>query len=448
MGLRIRNCHARRRPRLTTTASEPRALEAYERALHAFQTYRGDPLAPLDEAIRIDPGFAAAYAAKALVLCTVFERRFMREALATLEAGRDALERANPRERALAEAAATLAGGRWHAGVQRLEQVLQDHPRDILALQVAHLMDFFRGDALNLRNRPARVLRAWDRSMPGAAYVLGMYAFGLEESNEYAAAEKAGRSSVELCGDDSWAVHAVGHVMEMQGRVPEGLAWYEETRAVWNGADNGFAYHNAWHTALFRMDGGDFDAALKVWDERFAAGTETALARVDATALLWRLMLEGVDVRLRFAGVADAWERALGDEGGFYAFNDFHATLAFAATRRRDTLERLREALARGERDEAGANADMTRLVARPVCEAAIDYCEGRYAAAAERLVVVRDLASRFGGSHAQRDLLTLTLIDAALRAGVPNLARHYLQERLTTKPGGALGMRLAVRAA
>lgn len=159
-------------------------------------------------------------------------------------------------------------------------------------------------------------------------------------------------------------------------------------------------------------------------------------------------MLEGVDVRLRFDGVADAWERALEDEGGFYAFNDFHATLAFAATRRRDTLERLRKALARGEREEAGANADMTRLVARPACEAAIDYCEGRYAAAAERLITVRDVASRFGGSHAQRDLLTLTLIDAALRAGVPNLARHYLQERLTAKPGGAWGARLAARAA
>jgi hypothetical protein len=183
---------------------------------------------------------------------------------------------------------------------------------------------------------------------------------------------------------------------------------------------------------------------------RFAAGTETALTRVDATSLLWRLMLEGVDVHSRFAGVADAWEGALGDEGGFYAFNDFHATLAFAATRRRDTLERLREALARGEGEEAGANADMTRLVARSACEAAIDYCEGRYAAAAERLVAVRDVASRFGGSHAQRDLLTLTLtlIDAALRAGVPNLARHYLQERLTAKPGGAWGARLAARAA
>src|SRR5690606_21196661 len=169
---------------------------------------------------------------------------------------------------------------------------------------------------------------------------------------------------------------------------------------------------------------GDFGRALEVFDERFADGGEIALIRVDATALLWRLMLEGVDVASRFAPIADAWEGVLAGEGGFYAFNDFHATLALAAAGRREALERIRSALDRGER-EPGANADMTRTVARPTCEAAIDYCEGRFAAAAEKLAGVRDIAVRFGGSNAQRDLLSLTLIDAATRAGLRDLARH-----------------------
>ena len=427
------------------TTADPAALEAYERALRAFHTYRGDPLQPLDEAIRIDPGFAAAYVAKALILCTIFERRFMRDAVATLRSGREALERASAHERALADAAAELARGQWHTGVQKLEQVLLAHPRDLVALQVAHIMDFFRGDALNLRNRVSRVLPAWDHSMPGYPYVLGMHAFGLEECNDYVAAERAGRRAVELSGDDSWAVHAVAHVMEMQGRIGEGLQWYEDTRAVWAGDDNGFAFHNAWHTALFHMDRGDFAPALQVFDARLADGGEIALVRIDASALLWRLMLEGVDVRSRFVPIAEAWERVLEDERGFYAFNDFHATLALAAAGRGDSLARIREALERAER-EPGANAEMTRLVARPACEAAVDYCEGRYAAAAEKLASVRDGASRSGGSHAQRDLLTLTLIDAATRAGLHDLARHYANERLVHKPNSAWGQRLVAR--
>lgn len=425
------------------TLSNPRALESYERALKAFHIYTGDPLAPLDEAIAADEGFASAYVAKALILATIMERRFMRMAAQTLDAGRAAIERGTARERALAEAARRLVAGEWHAGARALDQVLIEHPRDIVALQVAHLFDFFRGDALNLRNRISRALPSWSGVVPGYAYVLGMHAFGLEECNQYPDAERAGRTAVELSGDDCWAVHAVGHVMEMQGRMAEGLAWYEETRAAWNGADNGFAYHNAWHTALYRMDAGDYAYGLQVFDERFAAGTETALARIDATALLWRLMLEGADVASRFERVADEWERALDDEAGFYAFNDFHATLAFAAGGRTQALARVGSALARSAM-AGDDNARMAREVALPAAEAAIAYCQGHYAEAARKIAPMRDGASTFGGSHAQRDLLTLTLIHAARRAGQASLARHYANERLVQKPASAWGRRLA----
>ena len=46
----------------------------------------------------------------------------------------------------------------------------------------------------------------------------------------------------------------------------------------------------------------------------------------------------------------------------------------------------------------------------------------------------MRDIANRFGGSHAQRDLISLTLIEAALRGGDGARARHYLAERRVLK--------------
>lgn len=424
------------------TLSNPKALDAYERALYAFRSYRGDALALIDEAIAQDPGFAAAYAAKALILTTAFERRFMRDALATLQQGRDALQFATAREQALAGAARRIALGEWREGQRALEQVLIEHPRDIVALQTAHILDFYRGDALNLRNRVSRVMPAWSAAVPGYAFVLGMHAFGYEECNQYPEAERAGRKAVEISGDDSWAVHAVAHVMEMQGRIVEGLAWYEQTLPVWSGEDNGFAFHNAWHTALFHMDRGEHAKALEVFDRRLAGGGELALTRVDATALLWRLKLEGVDVAARFAAVAEGWNTVLADERGFYAFTDYHMALACAAAGRRELLVKLREGLGRAE----GDNAEMTRVVGRPVVEAAIAYGEGRYGAAAELLAAARDTAMVSGGSHAQRDLLTLTLIDAATRAGMDTLARHYANERLVHKPESAWGKRLVQR--
>ncbi len=432
---------------LAVTLSDAKALEPYEEALRALQTYRGDPLAPLDEALALAPDFAAASAAKALVLMTFFERRFAREALAVLEASRAAIDRGTPRERALAAAARALAEGDWHRGTRLLEAVLVEHPRDVLALQAAHLMDFYRGDSLNLRNRISRVLPHWSPAIPGYAYVLGMHAFGLEECNQYPEAEAAGRSSLALAPDDAWAVHAVAHVMEMQGRIEEGATWLKTRERDWATPDNGFAFHNWWHLTLFHMDRGNHEAALAIHDRVLAGATELALTRVDGTAMLWRLSIEGVDVGARFEAAADGWEKVLEVEGGFYAFNDFHAAMAFAAAGRSRSLERLGAFLDAAARDP-GANGEMTRAVGRPACEAASDFCEGRYDGAVEKLAAVRDVASRFGGSHAQRDLLTLTLIEAARRAGRSAVAAHYAAERLVHKPASAWGHRLMRRIA
>ena len=430
---------------LQLTVSNPRALDAYERALTALRIYRGDPLAPLDEAIALEPGFAAAHVAKALVLMTFFERRFAREALATLDAGADAIGRGNDRERALAHAARLLAEGEWHRAVLALERVLVDHPLDILAIQVAHLLDFLRGDNLNLRNRMTRVLPYWPKSAPGRSFVVGMQAFGLEECNQYPEAEAAARAALAEAPEDCWSTHALTHVFEMQGRIDEGVAFLESTTGDWATPDNGFAFHNWWHLALFQMDRGRFDRALAIYDDVLAGAHAMAMSRLDATALLWRLRLEDVDVGRRFEAVADAWAQDLAAEGGFYAFNDFHAALAFAGAGRRAEATRLREILAESA-NAPGTNGEMARAVGIGGADAVVAFCEGRFAQAADGLAMIRDGAARFGGSHAQRDLLTLTLIEAARRAGQPAVARHYLNERLVQKPGGAWGARIAKR--
>ena len=64
--------------------------------------------------------------------------------------------------------------------------------------------------------------------LPGYGNVLGMLAFGLEECGDYAEAEKAGRRSVEISPEDLWGIHAVAHVLEMQGRLADGAAWLDQ----------------------------------------------------------------------------------------------------------------------------------------------------------------------------------------------------------------------------
>ena len=66
----------------------------------------------------------------------------------------------------------------------------------------------------------------------------------------------------------------------------------------------------------------------------------------------------------------------------------------------------------------------------------------GDYVGAAERLQTVRAIAGRFGGSHAQRDVLDLTLIEAARRGGDGNLLAALAGERVVNRPNSPLARR------
>jgi tetratricopeptide (TPR) repeat protein len=429
------------------SAGRVESLQHYETALRQFQSYVGDAVATLDAALAEDPEFISGQLAKALVLYTMGERKFVPGVSECLDAASARVNAANDRERTLMQAIRELIDGQWHRACNTLDRVLIEYPRDALALQAGHLMDFFRGDALNLRNRVTRVLPHWDASLPGYSYVLGMHAFGLEEMNQYPQAEAEALRALSIERKDGWAVHAGTHVMEMQGRIDEGIGWLESREDDW-APDNGFAFHNWWHLALFYLDGAQYPQALNLFDRAIhPERSPILLSLVDASALLWRLYLDGVDVGRRFEGVADEWEAQLEAEAGFYAFNDMHAAMAFAATGRERSTAAIRGALQR----TAQANsvpAMMARDVGLPLVAGIDAFAHGDYRQAIEHIEPMRDIAHRFGGSHAQRDAITLTLIEASIRAGDQARARHFIAERQVLKSSGTRwGERLAQRA-
>ncbi|MGH8665085.1 MAG: tetratricopeptide repeat protein [Burkholderiales bacterium] len=429
------------------SAGHGESLQHYETALRQFQSYVGDPIATLDAALAEDPEFVTGQLMKGLVLYSLGERKYGPTIDACLGAAAERNELANDRERMLMQALRQFLAAQWNDGCRTLDRILTEYPRDALALQSAHLMDFFRGDALNLRNRVTRVLPHWDSALPGYSYVLGMHAFGLEEMNQYPQAEAEARRALEIEPCDGWAVHAGTHVMEMQGRIGEGIAWLESRRGNWV-PDNAFAFHNWWHLALFYLDSAQYDKVLALYDsEIHPERSQIVLSLVDATALLWRLYLEGVDTGVRFEVIADEWEQQLADEVGFYAFNDFHAAMAFAACGRSKALAHVKDAMARSAQGSDDL-ARMAREVGIPLAEAVEAFSLAKYAQAIDRMEPVRDIANRFGGSHAQRDLITLTLIEAALRGGDRARAKHYLAERRMLKSDASRwGPRLEARA-
>jgi hypothetical protein len=163
------------------------------------------------------------------------------------------------------------------------------------------------------------------------------------------------------------------------------------------------------------------------------------LDMVDASALLWRLHLRGVALGARWEALADAWQPRV--EDAFYAFNDVHALMALIGAGRADAIERLIAAMHRAL-EQPGSNAVMTRQVGLPLAEALLAFDRGRFGRSIELLLRLRPIAARFGGSHAQRDLLDLTLIEAARRDGRRTLLQRLANERLERKPASPLAHR------
>jgi tetratricopeptide (TPR) repeat protein len=406
------------------------ARARYEQALAEFQIYAGDPVATVDRALEDSPGFVMGHALRAWLHLLGTEPSGLPVARGALATARALPSTAQ--ERGHLAAIACLVEGDWWAASRLMEDVAIAHPRDALALQAGHQLDFFTGNARMLRDRIARALPAWSEGMPGYHAVLSMHAFGLEEMGAYAQAEAVGRKAVELEPRDGWGQHAVAHVLEMQNRTADGIAWMRANPEAWSG-ESFFAVHNWWHLALYHLERGEIEEVFALYDGPVKGGqSQIVLELVDATALLWRLQLRGVDVGGRWDPVAEAWEAVGG--AGTYAFNDWHAAMAFAAAGRRDGLEAVLEAAMRAA-DGAGDNATFTRDVGLPLILAVQAFERGDHAQAVARIRRVREIAHRFGGSHAQRDLIDLTLIEAAIRGGDAALAAALTAERAAIRP-------------
>ena len=278
----------------------------------------------------------------------------------------------------------------------------------------------------------------------GYSILLGMHAFGLEETGDYGRAEEGGRRALDLQPLDCWAHHAVAHVMEMQGRPEDGIGWMIAREPHWSGDDNFFRVHNWWHRSLCHLELSQADDVLALYDGPIRQDRSmVALDMVDASALLWRLHLSGHEVGDRWQELATAWDNH--SDGRTYPFNDWHAVMAYLGADRTGDVERI---LADFHAGCGVTEVDQWRRTsAIPLVEGFAAFWRGDYEVAAERLHGARHIANSFGGSHAQRDIIDWTLTEAAIRGGMTGVAEALASERLALKPHSAVNRSFLDRA-
>jgi tetratricopeptide (TPR) repeat protein len=425
------------------------ARDGYAAALGMLNRLEGDPLGAIDAVLAEAPDFRMGHAFRAALLVASPERGLLPELRRTVEGAQALAAGGTEREWAHICAAAAWMRGDFAEGSRRYGEIAARWPRDLLALQVAHQCDFFLGQREALRDRPRAALPAWATSEAGHGFILGMHAFGLEECGAYREAEAAGRAAVEREPRDTWAIHAVAHVLEMQGRAGEGAEWLARRSADW-ASGTLLAVHNWWHLALFHLDRGEAAQALAIFDRgvrRPVVEGVPAIEMVDVAAMLWRFLLLGIDAGpARWEEASDLWRM---QEPGFYAFNDAHAVMAHLGAGRPDDARQVIAAMEEAAAEAAtGTNAMMTREVGLPLARGLVAFVEGRHAEAARWIGPLPAIAHRFGGSHAQRDVIALTRVEAAVRAGDRDLAAALSAERLRAKPDSAIAQGLVRRVA
>jgi tetratricopeptide (TPR) repeat protein len=397
------------------SGATPVALEAFERALAAFQSWRSGAEAHLAPALQEAPGFVMAHVLQAyLLLCTRDPAR-VRSARPVL--ARAARLPANARERIHLTAIAAALADDYERAKSLLGELLREQPRDALALQVAHAFDYITGDVARMGDRVPDVLPAWSRDLPGYHAVLAMHAFGLEECGDYARAGEFGQQALALNPFDARAHHVLAHVFEMTERADAGVHWMHQRIGYW-AADTVVATHCWWHLALFHLAEGQVERALSLYDRRVRAGHSLEVAdMIDAAALLWRIELQGGNTGVRWGELASAWVPHVAD--GFCTFNDLHAMIAFVGARDWGLAQRLERELAQRQSGRT-RHGETTRRVGLPACRALIAFGRGDHPRAISLLAGLPGLAHRIGGSHAQRDVLHLTLLHAVERIRRP----------------------------
>lgn len=421
-----------------TTAASKAAIEQFDAALNSLLFFQGSLLDELDNALETDPNFAMGQTLSGYLGVLGTEPGDAIPAYKKLEAYLERTDQSKltKRERMHLQAARTLLEGDFHRAGGLLWDISLEYPRDMLSLAIGHQIDFFTGNSGMLRDRPGAAFTAWSPEDKHYSYLLGMLSFGLEETGQYDLSEEVGLEAVERNPKNVWAIHAVTHTYEMQGRFSKGMRYLDERLEDW-AAGNFFTVHNWWHYALYALEAGQEERALQIHDSAIFTPDQDGLALqlLDASALCWRLLLGGRIEKKRFAAHAERWKRKV--EPAFYAFNDMHMVMALVgAGLEQDAVELIasREEWLTMPHPASLSNVQMTRDIGLPVCKAILAFGRGEYGWVVELLYPIRRRLHEFGGSHAQRDAVLQTLVEAALRANHP-LAQALLSERISVKP-------------
>ncbi|MDP6689170.1 MAG: tetratricopeptide repeat protein [Alphaproteobacteria bacterium] len=426
---------------LAVATDRPETIAAIDTFVATALAY-GTDYQPIIDAAEADPTCVMAGSLAASLMMWMEAGQSPQLARPYLNRCREAVMRAEPREGLWFQATEAWVAGDLAAAMDLLEQITERWPRDVFAMKLAQYHYFNLGWPEKMLAINQKVLPANEEN----GFLYGCLAFCLEQTHDMAGAEAAGRRAVEINRADPWAHHAVAHVMEMQGRIGEGVAWMAAHSDTWEGCNSFMLGHNWWHTALFHLDFGDVRRVRKIHDEHVWGLDKTySQDQASSASLLWRMEIRGIDVGDRWQDLADHVAGRTREH--VQPFLDLHYLYALARAGRGDKVDEMLASMAAHAAEAPALARSAWEEVAVPAARGIAAYARGDYEGAHADLSAVTPRLQEIGGSHAQRDLFVHTWLDTLLRTHRGGEAVEIFEARAKARPSVPYGFDLLERA-
>jgi tetratricopeptide (TPR) repeat protein len=405
---------------LPLSTISPAARDAYLQACQAKLTMYPGAIEGFDHAIAADPGFALAHAARAHLLLERGDAAAARASMATansLTAGLSAREASHIAFFDL------LSAGDAEAALSALPAHLNAWPRDAVVLGTTAFTNGLIGSS-GRAGQKRMLLDLLDRLAPSWGddwWFTAHHGMALSENGQRDAARPKIDRSLAQNPNNPWAAHARAHLYYEEGDANAARAFLASWLPTY--PRNGLLYsHLSWHLALGDLEAGDATAAFRLFREAFSPDLHSGPPRGklnDGVSFLWRWELAGHprDIeawRMMHDFAASAFPRA------GLAFSDMHIALAQAVAGDGAALERRARQM-----DELARNGRYPSGPCVPAVSHAFAAFERRdFSAAIDALEPIAGELERIGGSHAQLDLVTYTLLKSYLNTDRPDAAR------------------------
>jgi len=416
---------------LTTS---PAAADAYNVGLGRVLRVQSGADAAFREAVAIDPGFALAHAALALL---GHEGGATADVAASLTAAQHAVRRrGDNRERSLVDVVTSRVQDCRGTGSAALVGHIGSYPRDALAVSAAVPTIAFSG-VTDVQQEAWTLVEGLAPAYGDDWWFSGLLAFVRQDQGRYDEADALAWSALRVEPAAGHAVHAQTHVFYETGQHIAGLEWLDPWIAS-SGQGASHRAHFSWHAALHELSMGDLEAVRRRYERELAPPHVTGVrALVDSASLLWRCRVtESWAGDLPLTSLLELVGSELLERPAT-PFTAMHSAVALAAAGDCAGLVRLRAFVA------ASPEPVMSDVVVS-LCDALVAVLEQRWNEAVRILRLLGPWLVQLGGSAAQREIVEDTLLYALVAAGRCDEARGLLAARLDRRPSPLDTQRLA----